>query len=112
MRRLIAIAVCAAALVAPAGAAASLSLADLTTPVQRGSAALLVVRVTGRASACSITVSRKGRVLRSKGLTRKRPSGDIVSWAWNVAGTTPRGNWRVLVSCGAAGRLATVLTVI
>jgi hypothetical protein len=111
MRRLIAIVVCAAALVAPAGAAASVSLADLTSPVQRGSAALLVVRVTGRARVCSVVLSRKGRVAHPKGLTPKRPSGGIVSWAWIVAGTTTRGNWRVAVSCGAAGRLVAVLTV-
>jgi opacity protein-like surface antigen len=111
MRRLAAIAACAAALAAPASAAAAVGLRTLNSPVQRGSAALLVVQVSGRASRCTVTLTRNARRWHPQGLTPKRPSAGIVSWSWTVAASTPAGNWRLVVSCGAAGRLATVLTV-
>jgi len=109
MRRLAAIAVCAAAMIVPAGAAASVSLINLTSPVQRGSAALLVVRVSGRAPVCTVVLSRKGRTAHPKGLTPKRPSAGIASWAWQV--TVAPGAWRLRVSCGAAGHLVTAIVV-
>ena len=109
IKRLGAIAACAAALMAPAGAAASVSLVNLTSPVQAGSAALLVARVTGASHPCSISVRSKRGLSHAAGLTPKRPSAGIVSWAWNVG--TIRGRWQIAVSCGAAGRLTATLVV-
>jgi len=109
MRGLVAVLVCTAALAAPAGAAASVTLVNLTSPVPRGSAALLVARVTGVPPRCTIAAFHKGRASHVPGLTPKRPSAGIVSWAWQT-GSAP-GRWRIVVSCGAAGSLTATLVV-
>jgi len=109
MRALLAVAVCAVALALPAGAAASVTLVNLTSPVHRGSAALLVARVTGSPSKCTIAAFHKSRAWHAKGLTPKVPTAGLVSWAWQV-GSVP-GRWRLLVSCGSAGSLTATLVV-
>jgi hypothetical protein len=109
MRGLCAVLVCTATLAAPAGAAAAVTLVNLTSPVPRGSAALLVARVTGAPPRCTIAAFHKGRALHVKGLTPKRPSAGIVSWAWQTGSAA--GRWRIVVSCGAAGSLTATLVV-
>lgn len=109
MRGLVTVLVCAAALAAPAGAAAAVTLVNLTSPVPRGSAALLVARVTGAPPRCTIAAVHKGRAWHAKGLTPKRPSAGIVSWAWQVGSVA--GRWRFVVSCGSAGSLTATLVV-
>ena len=109
LRNLLAGLVCAVALAAPAGAAAAVSLVNLTSPVHRGSAALLVARVTGAPPRCTIAAFHKGRAWHAGGLTPKRPSTGIVSWAWQVGSV--RGRWRIVVSCGSAGSLTATLVV-
>lgn len=107
-RMLAAIAVCAAALAAPAGAAASVTLVTFTSPVSRGSAALLVARVTGTPR-CTIAAFHKNRAWHTKAFAPRRPSAGIVSWAWQVGAVA--GRWRIVVSCGSAGSLTATLVV-
>jgi acyl dehydratase len=109
VRSLVAILVCAAALAAPAGAAASVILVNFTSPVHHGDAALLVARVTGVPPRCTIAAFHKGRAWHAKGLTPRRPSAGIVSWAWQTGSVA--GRWRIVVSCGSAGSLTTTLVV-
>jgi hypothetical protein len=110
VRARVAVIVCAATTLAvPAGAAASVTLVNLTSPVPRGSAALLVARVTGTPPKCTIAAFRKGRAWHAKGLTPERPSAGIVSWAWQVGSVA--GRWQIHVSCGAAGTLTATLVV-
>jgi hypothetical protein len=108
-RGLVAAFVSALALALPATAAASVTLVDFTSPVQRGSAALLVVRVTGAPRKCTIAAFHKGRAWHAKGLAAKLPSAGLASWAWQV-GSLP-GRFRLLVSCGSAGSLTATLVV-
>ncbi|HXY81326.1 MAG TPA: hypothetical protein VEH55_08145 [Gaiellaceae bacterium] len=109
MRTLVVILACTAALAAPAGAAASVVLVNLTSPVHHGDAALLVARVTGATPRCSIAAFHKGRAWHAKGLTPRRPSAGIVTWAWQTGSVA--GRWRIVVSCGSAGSLTTTLAV-
>jgi hypothetical protein len=111
MHRFAVIAVCAAALAAPAGAAASVSIATLTSPVARGSGALLVARVSPGRPLCTISLASKNGVMRSKALAPKRPNSGILTWDWIVPETAKPGDYRLVVSCGKAGRLLDVLTV-
>jgi hypothetical protein len=79
-------------------------LLSLTSPVDAGSDATLVVAVpTG--TTCSIEVTYKSGPSSAAGLYPQRASGGRINWTWMVGTRTTPGRWPIDVSCGAAGSL-------
>jgi hypothetical protein len=108
MRRLILIALLAAALAIPSSAAASVRLVSVTSPIRHGSYATLTVSVSRRAT-CSIIVYYKSGPSEAAGLYPKR--GLRISWTWKVGTRTTSGRWPITISCGSAGTLRTSFVV-
>jgi hypothetical protein len=85
-------------------------LLSLTSPVDAGSDATLVVAVpTG--TACSIVVTYKSGPSSAAGLYPQRASGGHIDWTWMVGTRTTPGRWPIDVSCGAAVSLHTSFVV-
>jgi hypothetical protein len=99
-------ALAAIALALPGAAAASVHLANVTSPVRAGSNATLTVSVT-RTASCSITVNYKSGPSHAAGLYAKRSNAGRVSWTWKVGTNTTPGRWTIDVYCGSAGALHT-----
>jgi micrococcal nuclease len=108
MRKLLAVALVAFVLAAPA--AASVRLVRVTSPIRHGAYATLVARVS-RAATCSITVYYKSGPSHARGLYPKHTTGGRVGWTWKVGTRTTPGRWPIRVSCGAAGTLNTSFVV-
>ena len=89
----------AAILAFPAAADAKVKKVSLTSPVQAGGRARLVVAVNPR-SRCSISI---------KGLGPR--TGSRVTWNWQIPKDAKIGSTPIRVNCGKAGNLTTQITV-
>jgi hypothetical protein len=80
---------------------AGASITSVTSPVSRGSTAV-VTATAGPGDSCSIRVTVPGGVTASaNGLGAKLADGSgKVSWSWVVGPATPLGTGRVAVKCG------------
>ena len=83
-------------------------LVSLTSPVNLGKPATIVVQTLGGAS-CRITVSYKGGPSRARTLVPKRADAQgRVVWKWVVDSKTVPGRWPIVVTCSARGREGTL----
>jgi len=77
---------------------------NVSTPVNQGSAALVVVKTAAGAS-CLITVTYKSGPLKAPSLVPKMADANgFVTWAWLVGTTTTPGSWPIDVTCSANGQ--------
>jgi len=87
-----------------AGAAPSVSFANITSPVGHGAYATASVKTAPGAN-CSITVTYKSGASEAAGLTAKSAdAGGMVMWTWKVGTNTMLGSWPVDVSCATGGK--------
>lgn len=92
--------------IVPAGGG-GLTIHSVTSPVSKGSAAVLTAQAAPGA-ACTITVYYKSGPSKAQGLEPKTVGADgKVSWTWTVGARTSSGNWRIVVSCTANGNTST-----
>jgi hypothetical protein len=92
----------------PSGSAIHVTIASLTSPIARGSTAILVAR-TKASAACTILVEYKSGPSQAQGLGPKTASrSGSVSWSWTVGPKTTVGSWPVTVNCTSAGKSAAV----
>lgn len=85
-------------------AAVTQTLVRLTSPVQRGAYATIVVR-SKAGLACSITVYYKSGPSSAKGLEPKiADSYGRCIWTWKVGTNTTPGTWRIVVKTGAISK--------
>jgi micrococcal nuclease len=85
-------------------------LSSLTSPVDAGSDATLVVAVPN-GTTCSIVVTYKSGPSEAAGLYPQSASSGQIMWTWMVGTRTTPGQWPIDVSCGAAGSLHTSFVV-
>jgi hypothetical protein len=77
---------------------------NVSTPVNPGGAALVVVKTAPNAS-CLITVTYKSGPIKMPGLVPKMADATgVVTWAWLVGTTTETGSWPIDVTCSANGQ--------
>lgn len=85
-------------------------LVSLTSPVNPGDNATIVVQTTPGAL-CLITVRYKSGPSKAKDLVPKTAdSRGIVTWTWRVGTRTTLGRWPIIVTCSADGRQGTLET--
>ena len=88
---------------APTGTTAGVTIVSLTSPVARGSTAILAAKARPGA-ACSITVTYKSGPSKASGLVpRTASSAGSVSWSWTIGTNTTLGTWPAKVTCTANG---------
>jgi len=88
------------------------SITSVTSPVNRGSTAIVTV-MAGPRDSCSIRVTVPGGVTASaNGLGNKLADGSgRVSWSWVVGPATPLGTGQVAVKCGSSAEATAALII-
>lgn len=85
----------------------TLDIVSVTSPALRGEKATLIARTLPEAK-CTITVYYKSGASQASGLGPKVADGKgRVSWTWKVAGTTPPGTYRIVVTANLHGQSIT-----
>jgi hypothetical protein len=71
----------------------------LTTPVTPGSNVSLTVR-TNAGAICTIQVKYGSAISKDSGLVQKTADEfGVITWAWTVEPSTPKGSWPITVTC-------------
>jgi hypothetical protein len=84
--------------------ALSIDEESLTSPINAGSTARLVIR-TSPGAACSITVYYKSGPSEAQGLgPQTADSNGNCSWSWKVGSSTTPGTWRIVVTSSLDGQ--------
>lgn len=91
----------------PFAFAVGLEILSVTSPVDKGSLATLIVKTSPNAS-CTITVAYKSGPSHASGLGPKSAdAGGTVSWTWRVAAGTTSGTWPIDVTCNGVTKSTT-----
>ena len=86
-----------------------LEIVSVTSPVSKGSYAILTARTSPGAS-CNITVYYKSGPSSAAGLDPKMADANgMVSWTWKVGTRTTSGTWRIVVICNGVTKETTFM---
>jgi beta-lactamase superfamily II metal-dependent hydrolase len=95
------------ATIPPPSVSDGLEIMSVTSPVSKGSNAILTAKTSPNTS-CSITVYYKSGPSSASGLESKTAdSNGNVSWTWKVGTGTTSGSWRIVVTCNSVTKETT-----